>query len=422
MKKLKYLLFILFIIPCMVKADMAGPDLRPYKMVVTDPDGIDYYDNEDETTPKGHLDKDTIFKVYYEYDEVYTIEITEDETGILKTLEGTVLVKDKLDPTKDKDEYVSKLKEENKAIVYSEDGVDILSGPASIYNKVGHIGKNAELKYKYYIGEDEDSISHIYVEYNGKKGWIEILDKQVLIAKKQDFIAMDDYKITGTTIPKNTILRSYYASDVWSGMALIEYNDCTDFVSERDEFSKLLNVDKTNATAKHEFTVYTEYNNKGEKVTTIPKNAKFLRIALYAQRGVDESQMYVEYQNKRGWIKLTSWEEIDEYEEEVENSSLILTDEELEPKKEEKEEEDITPTKKKQKAEDYTLTYVIIGASVALATLVIIILVNKKSKKTKKPKAEKTVSNEEVVANNTPDDNNSEGTSEEKVDDTNLED
>lgn len=393
MKKLKYLLFILLFIPCMVKADMGAPELKPYEMIVTNPDGIDYYESSEDTTPVGKLKKNQKFKVEYEYDNEYTIDIGNDDNYFLKSLDGTVLVKDSLDPTVDKGDYIHELKTPNEAIVYNEDGVNIFEGPSKIYKKVGFIPKDTKLTYKYYIASDEESITHIYVEYKGKKGWVEILSKNVLIAKKQDFIAMDDYKISGTTIPKNTIIRSYYKSDAWSRVSLIEYNDCTDLISSYDEFSKLLYVSKRNATAKRNFTVYTESGNNGTELITIPENAKLLLIASYSQRGVDESQNYVEYNGKRGWIKVDSWDELDVDYTELENDSVILTDEEIKDNKDNKKEEpvkDVAPPTKKEKkkttkksADDYTLTYVIIGVSVAVVALVTIILINKKSKKKK---------------------------------------
>ena len=47
MKKFKVLLISLLLLPCMVKADMGAPEMKPYEMVVTNPEGIDYYDTDE---------------------------------------------------------------------------------------------------------------------------------------------------------------------------------------------------------------------------------------------------------------------------------------------------------------------------------------------------------------------------------------
>ena len=403
MKKLKYLLFVLLLVPCVVKADMAGPDARPYEMIVTNPDGIKYYENDESSSPEGTLKKDEKFTVIYEYNGIYNIELN-DKSYTLKSLDGAVLVKDVVDPTKDKDEYIKRASNK-EALVYAEDGVDILEGPASTYKKVGHIAKDVKIKYNYYIGVSENDITHIYVDYNGKKGWVEILGKKVLLAKTQDYITKGEYKISGATIPKNKVVRSYYQADAWSRSALIEYNNCIDLVNTGDRTSNLLAVYKEYATSKKEFKVYTEADNKGALVTTIPSNTKFLVIASYSLMGEDEVDLYVEYQGKRGWVEAPSWEDYERDTTTVENENILST--EKASNKEEKEElvEDVVPVPdKKEKAkktsnkkpEDYTLMYVIIGASVAVAALVVIILVNKKSKKKKSSLEEDS----QVISNN----------------------
>ena len=57
MKKiLKLLLLTILFIPYIVKADMGAPILKPYDMVVTNQNGIDYYGYENsQLVIKGHL-------------------------------------------------------------------------------------------------------------------------------------------------------------------------------------------------------------------------------------------------------------------------------------------------------------------------------------------------------------------------------
>ena len=291
-------------------------------------------------------------------------------------MNGTKLVTDEVDPTKESDEFIKKTN--NRALVYAENGVDIRKGPSNAYDKIGHIKKGEKIEYTYFVGDDEASIACIYVDYNGKKGWVDILEGKVLIEQKRDFITMEDYKLSDTIIPKNTIVRSYYSTDIWSHKSLVEYNNYKELV-HRNEKSKLLEMGPSTVIAKKEFKVYTEANNKGTEVTTIPNNAQFTSLAEYMQRGVKEEQRYVEYQNKKGWIKISDWEEreliFDDSDTDVnENGEETIGD--IAPSPNKKDEKKT----KKQTPEDYTLTYVIIGSSVALAALMVIILVNKKKK------------------------------------------
>ena len=279
-------------------------------MVVINTAGIDYYEqgydytnHSDTYTVAGHLNKDQIFKVEIEYDNYYQI-IINDERYALKNLNGTKLVTDEVDPTKESDKFIKK--SNNRALVYAENGVDIRKGPSNIYDKIGHIKKGEKIEYTYFVGDDEASIACIYVDYNGKKGWVDILEGKVLIEQKRDFITMEDYKLSDTIIPKNTIVRSYYSTDIWSHKSLVEYNNYKELV-HRNEKSKLLEMGPKTVIAKKEFKVYTEANNKGTEVTTIPNNAQFTSLAEYMQRGVKEEQRYVEYQNKKGWIKISDW-------------------------------------------------------------------------------------------------------------------
>ena len=383
MKKLKYLLFVLFLIPGMVKADMGAPDVRPYDMVVTNPDGIDYYETEVSTTPSGHLNKDEKFTVTYEYSGNYSITISgKNGSYVIKSSEGTALVQDKLDPKTASDDHIKKYSTPQEAIIYGNDGVDMLKGPASTYDKVGHLNKGIKVTYKY----SDTDLTHIYVEHNGKEGWVNILDSKVLIRERQDFITKKDYKILGTTIPKNTVVKSEYKSDAWSSKVLVEYNGVKDLVETRGNFD-LVAVYKEDVKSKTELKVYESANKEGNEVITIPSGSEFLLIASsYEELGSDEGNLYVEYEGKRGWVKVYNYDdyEVDE-DKEIDNPNILEEVEEPkkeEPKKEEPKKEE-KKNKKKQSAEDYTLTYVIVGISVAIIAIGAIIILNKKSKKKK---------------------------------------
>ena len=375
MKKiLSIIIFVLFMFPAVVKADMGAPEIKPYEMVVIAPEGIDYYDYNHEK--KGHLDIDTKFKVTFEYDGEYEISVLNDERGTIYTTEGAALVKEEFDPSEsDNDGYV--VKEKGKAIVYTKDGVDLLKGPSRAYSKVkgGHIDEDEVVTYTYSISGG----TYIYAEYNGKKGWLDISDKKVLIESGEYYIFRIDQEVSGITIPKNTILKAKYATDAWSFSHLFEY-DGKDVLVNTFKSDDVLNIKGIKATANKELKVYEYSNNSGKQITTIPKGAEFIYYASTFSYGEEEDQIYAEYEGKRGWI-LSTYEG---YEADWQKEVPFKLDDEKEEKEEEPEKEEKTEKKKTKKSkytsDEYVLMYVIIGGAVALGGLIIIILVNKNKK------------------------------------------
>ena len=171
MKRIKKLfVLLLLVIPFGVNADMGAPEIKPYDMVVTNPDGVDYYDSINLSTVSGHLDKDTVITIDYENDNSYSFSYN-DTHGYLKDVDNLVLVKDTFDPEKETLPESYKLAKKEKAIVYADEGIDIQTGPAKIYKKVGHLKKGTVVEYKYIA-----TSTYIYVETNNGKGWIRILD------------------------------------------------------------------------------------------------------------------------------------------------------------------------------------------------------------------------------------------------------
>ena len=393
MKKFKMLLISLLLLPCMVKADMGAPEMKPYEMVVTNPEGIDYYDTDESTTPAGHIDKDSKFTVEYEYNDTYSITIGE-KRGVLKSIKGASLINEEIDPTTEKDSNIIKQDSSKSALVYSKDGVDIKKGPSDAYDTVAHIKKGEKIKYSYVYGSD--AVSYIYVNYNGKKGWVEILNSKVLLEDNTEYIARTDVKLDCTTIPKNTIINSNYKTDMWSGSILVKYEKCEDMVKVF-KTDGLLEMRKFNATSKKELDVFEYSENEGNKITTIPSDSDFIVAASFSDMETQKTHSYVLYNGEEGWIE-ADYDDFDiDYQSEVREEEP-----KEEPKKEEKEEtpknkkEEVETTGNKKDSNDFALTCVIVGASVALATLIIIIIINKK-KKSKKVVNEQSEIKEETT-------------------------
>jgi len=362
-------MLIIALIPYYVKADMGAPTIKPYDMVVTSPDGKDCI-IENNTI---HMNKDDVFTVKYEYNNNYTIEYN-NKTCTLKSLEGSVLVSDELDPkttVENSDDttitYIRKLSQKEKAIVYSNDGADVKKGPANIYDTVAHLDKGKIFEYTYYI--IGGGITHVYIEDGNIKGWVEILNTKVLIEGTTKYIAKTDVKLSCATIPQNTIITPKYTADAWSRKVLVEYEGCTELVS--NVYSDIVGIYERKMHSKKELVVYEYFNNEGKELTRIPNDTDFTEMANATTQGDEESKLYISYEGINGWVKL----KYDEYEfvEDIEKEEIT---------QEVQEEEIITIGEEKEKnVTDYAVKYVIIGFCIMITAVIIIILINRKKNK-----------------------------------------
>lgn len=386
MKKIKILLvFILLLIPCMVRADMGAPMLKPYDMVVVAPDGIDYYDYEGNV--KGHLNKDDKITINSEFRDGYTFTIDGNlGTYDLKDLTGLVLLKEELtpedllnegyssDPNTHNGIVIKNVTSNNTALVYAEGGVDVKKGPSKGYDTVSHLDKNTTIKYVYRIGDPTGS-THIYVDSNEVKGWIDILDGKVLLQNTTKFITYKEIELSCTKVPKNTILSPKYIADNWTHKVLVEYGNCKDLYNYFRGAEGLVGLTNNNYIANAELDIYEEYGNGGEKLGTIPADASFVVMGNASQQGDTLGDLYVSYDGKKGWIRSEHANfKIDfdnQYNEEAKKE--ITIEEDPEETNHENENNDISPN-----PVDYTSMYVIIGLSIALIAAIIVILVNRK--------------------------------------------
>lgn len=371
------LIFVSFISISTVKADMSGPEIREFEVVVTNPNGVDYYDYKGSVA--GHLEKDEVVYVMYIYNDEYTLGkkgvsqyASLSSIGSVNSLDGFSIVAEEVDPTVIT-EGITKLDTPKKARINAENGVDIYKGPAGVYDVVGHIPKGAALTYQYQSGTY--NFTHIYVEYGGKKGWIEILDSAVLLEGETQYIFSKDVETECGTIPKNTIMTPTYKTDPWKHLSIFEYNGC-EFSYNAFKDDVVLGIYPTLEKVKKETTIY-EYADKTSTVLgTLPVGAEIYSIAGSADgwNYETESHYYIKYNDTFGWI-FVSYEDL-EYAGEAE----IEIDDTIKPSVKPEEPtpvEPATPSKFNINSTEFIILCALGGTLLVVTAVVIIILVNK---------------------------------------------
>lgn len=393
-----FLLFILFI-PCVIKADMGSPILRPYQMVVINPNGLDCYDYNNVFV--AHLNKNDVFTVVYEYDKKYSINFSNNKSCDLNSLEGTILVTDILNPNIAINEYIEntgafikKVTSNNEALVYADEGVDVRKGPAEIYEVVDHLDKGVKFKYSYYI--NGGGITHVYIDDGDTVGWVELFDSslnsKVLIQSSDKYIVKKDINLDCGTISRNTILSPKYKASPWDRSALVEYNGCSKLVSYIN--GDIVLIDQMNFgkyISKNETTVYEYYDDGGNELTKIPSNTEFIVLANITVQGEQLERLYVFYNGKKGWVKTAfsnvsfvsrdgiELEYLDIFNDEDDN--ILISDGNVDNKEENEVVDDliVDNNTNDRTPVNYTITYVIIAFVISLTAIVIIILINRKN-------------------------------------------
>ena len=305
-----FLLFILFI-PCVIKADMGSPSVRPYKMVVINPNGLDCYDYNNVLV--SHLNKDDTFTVVYQFGEKYSISLANDKTCNLNSLDGAVLVTDILNPKNAINEYIEnsgvsiqKVTSNNEALVYADEGVDVRKGPAEIYEVVDHLDKGVKFKYSYYI--NGGGITHVYIDDGDTVGWVELFgsswNSKVLIQSSDKYIVKKDINLDCGTISRNTILSPRFKTDAWSRGVLVEHNECSKLLHRAEDIVFLNQINYGKYVSEVDAIVYEYYDNGGKELTRIPANTEFVILADASIQGGLTQDFYLSYNGKKGWIKV----------------------------------------------------------------------------------------------------------------------
>lgn len=306
MKNLKklFILLILFI-PSIALADMGAPIIRPYEVVTVNVNGIDYYDHNGNVA--GHLNKDETVYVEYEYENDISLAKKEGDSfktlGNVKSLDGFVVVQDTVDPTTiQNDTSIIQYENELNALVYA-DSVDLQKGPASLYEKILSIKKGTTLKYKYAI-DGGNNVTYIYTTYEGKSGWINILNKNVLIHNDVQYIFKNDVSTKCGTIPKNSITTPQYKSDGWSWSILVEYNNCKDLIEAPNNDIYILSNEYTEIRklkTNKEINIYEYADDTSKIIGTAPISSEIIFITSSDSRD-EKIVSYIEYNGIRGWI------------------------------------------------------------------------------------------------------------------------
>ena len=282
-------------------ADMSAPELRQFEVVVINPDGVDYYDYKEVLA--GHLNKNDIAIIMYEYNGEYTLGSSESDKygnheilGYVKSLDGFSIVQDEVDPTKITDDNtIIKYETAQKARVNNADGVDMYAGPSSVYEKVGHIDDKTTLTYKY-----STEGTHIYVEYNGKKGWVEILNGKVLVQNEAQYIFKDDITTECGTIPRNTITTPTYRTDKWTHESVFEYNGC-EFIYNTFRDEKVFSIYPYTEKIIVDLPLYEYADSTSTLLGTVPAGTKLTVLASKDTFGDQEYVIYAKYNDIKGW-------------------------------------------------------------------------------------------------------------------------
>lgn len=395
MKRIIVLLIVLlsFFTINTVYADMSAPEMRAYEVVVTNPNGVDYY--KWDGTVAGHLNKGDKVYVMYEYNGEYTLGVntnkygfeTKESLGEVKSLDGFELVESEVDPSiLSDDKTITTLDGERFAKVLAEDGVDILKGPSNAYEKVGHIKKDTILKYKYVINSF-DSTTHIYVDYDGVKGWVEILHGTVLIQNFTQYVFKTDVVTDCGTIPKNTIMTPNYKTDNWTKSTQFEYNGCK-FMYNTFRDDRVLDVFESHQKTLSDMNIYKYADESSEVLGSIPANSIITVFAGGDFMAETENVRYIKYNDITGWVLASEdnfeyISEPDTIEPETLEDTIVTT-----PEKEPEGENDIGHISNKIGVNTLILLCGFGVGLLVITALVIIILVNR-SKKTEKTKEEK---------------------------------
>ena len=412
MKNLKRLLILLILcVPCFVKADMGAPMLREFEIVVVNPDGVDYIPFQYSDVVDPHLAKDQIVIVDSDYDGKYNISVKEDDgtttsIGYITSLDGFSIVQEEVDPTKtENDRSIIKYDTKQKAIVYNENGVYIYQGPSKIYKTVGSIKKGVNLEYQYAI-DGEGGITYIYVDYKGKKGWIDILKKNVLIKNDTQFIFRVDVETECGTIPKNSISTPEYQTDKWSGSTLFEYKGCKTLI-KTFKSEDVLSLYAAKGKSKVEIPVYDD-SDKSNLIVTIPANTEFTYYAGSDSQMGSIDVHYVGYDGKRGWAFVT----YDAFEVDYgTNPKPTNFKDTLNPEKKKEVKKETTKEDKNSNKifnldkNEFVIVCVSGGVILSLTAIIIIILVNSK-KKSKKNKKENNSEEKNTEESNNENQNN----------------
>lgn len=323
MKRLKiFIIGLVLLIPCLVKADAGGPIFSEYNVRVSNKNGTDLvyfdYQNNNKEVVKKHLNYDDVVLGI-----IYEDVINGENYGYSNNSDGYVKLKDVIAFG---DIDFDKLKENGykpgKLYVYKK-GAYLYKGPSKVYGKVeGEIELPVGTTIEYTYRDD----LFAYVTYNNVSGWVYIyqpLSVEVSGPYKEgsstanieygklitieDTVIYDDpvnNELVGT-IPKDITLNYKYIYDygLINKYYYVEYKGISGWVKNVAIYEK----NRTIFTNLNEITICKDrvLEKCSNPLGTIPK----LQIidVKYTSPGFDR-WFYVEYNGISGWVYSDSYE------------------------------------------------------------------------------------------------------------------
>lgn len=393
MKKIIRILIIsLFFIPTLVFADMGAPMIREFEAeVIADKLVVKGY-NKSLTFKKG--DRITItgsgdrYQVAYK-DNYY--DIASEDVVAIKPVTATV------GPN---ETNITKL-EKSREFEVIVDTLDVYSGPATVYDAVGHLSKGNQVTAFYRAGADDAFNDYFYIQEENLKGWIYLGSDNVweINASNLKVITKKDLTLNDTEVKANSIEKIYYWADPYMSTNPVvkingkfttfkEYNDYS-LISEGKKVATTFKGTQFNIELTKDVKMY-ERLDSTEEMTTIPAGTKLSTINLVLENALDPEINYqkglyeeilVFYNNKLGWIKINNKEA-----KTIETTELIAPYTDIEGD----DDTEVTttvvePVEKKEKLEldrkQVTIISVIVAVSLAIMAFSSILLLNKKNKK-----------------------------------------
>ena len=405
MKKIfKLLLVVLCLSPLVVKADMGAPMIRPFEAIVTKKGGITgkTYDNK-----KKHYEENSKVKVSGYSNKYFILEgdlsSNYDEYEVSKEdAKYLVPVNKEVGPL---DEGVKKL---NKTIEFEvvSDKMTVYKGPATAYEEAGHLNKGDQVT-AFYAAESEESLPiYYYIQEESLKGWI-LIDSSnenektwIVNAQPLKMIITKDTTINNTEVKANSIYKINYWSNAFLGTGpVIKVNN--EFVEPEDETYEIIadskkkqsifKMEQYNFTLKKDTKLYTTYS-LSEEIATIPAQTELSTINLVLAYGLQDQDvyyLYVNYNNKLGWIKVKA-KDVNVRETEYAVEELVSPyidpegddgEDDAEETTQVVEENSNKNNEKKVNSKETIIIAVISAISVAILALGTIIVLNKKNKK-----------------------------------------
>ena len=397
MKKLyKVLIICLFLVPVLVKADMGAPVLREFEATVVSENGLTVKDYNNKTVKFKKGDTITVTGSGEEYKVVYKnnyYNIKSEDIVAIKPVTSSVNPNDK---------NIYKL-EKTREFEVLVDKLEVYSGPANVYDEVGHLSKGEQVT-AFYATESESYSDYFYIQEEELKGWIYIgqggikspYNVREVNATTIKVIMVKDITLNNTTVKDNTISSVYYWANPWTTtVPVIKVNN--EMVVLNDEATyELINEGKKPATNFRNKQFNVKFNketkiyatmNGSEVLETIPADTELSTINLVYDgvadkllNDTDVINVLVFYNNKLGWVKATvKTADFTEAEELVAPYTDIEGDDDTEPTTEAKVEE---PTKKSKVSTKEVVIYSVIGAvAVAVMAMSSIVMLNKSNKK-----------------------------------------